>query len=132
MRSAGVLRLAIALAFTVSVAQAEEPVVRFDVPQPFRVGSHSYAAGTISVHAFRNYNPTTSLLEVRVNGECIGMIAARRDASSASPSRTEALFQRDADGTLVMTGYRAGATFRFEEPALVQGAAPTASLIGSY
>jgi len=139
MRSAGVLRLAMALTFAVSLGHAEEPVVRFDVQQPFRVGSHTYASGTISLHVFRDYNPTTSLLEVRVNGTCIGMISARREVSNARSTRTEAMFERDGAGLLVMTGYRAGATFRFQEPAIAQEApapaaptAPTAALIGSY
>ena len=135
MRSAGVLRLAMALTFAVSVGHAAE-MHRFDVPQPFRVGSHTYSGGTISLHVLRDYNPTTSLLEVYVNGTCIGMIAARRDVSNARPPRTEAMFERDAEGLLVMTGYRAEATYRFQEPAIAQEApaptAPSASLIGSY
>ena len=138
MRSAGVLRLAFAMAFAVSLGHAAEPMHRFDVSQPFRVGSHTYAAGTISLHVLRDYNPTTSLLEVYVNGTCIGLIAARRDVSDVRSTRTEALFQRDDEGVLVMTGYRttdrsAGTTFRFHDAAIAQGGpAPTASLIGSY
>ncbi|HEX4823979.1 MAG TPA: hypothetical protein VFV19_06680 [Candidatus Polarisedimenticolaceae bacterium] len=132
MRSAGVLRLAMAVTFAVSLGHAEDPVVKFEVPQAFRVGSHEYASGTISVRPLRDYNPTTALLEVRVNDQCIGMMSARRDASTDRASRTEALFTRDDEGRLVMTGFRStGTTFRFQEPAVAQASAPTAALIGS-
>jgi hypothetical protein len=90
------------------------------------------------VHALKNYNPTTSLLEVTVNGECIGMVTAHRDVSEMPPDRTEALFRRDDDGRLVMVGYRVtgrptGTTFRFQEPALAEAPVPAAALaLGSF
>jgi hypothetical protein len=115
--------LAIAMALGMGTPRAADVNVRFEVPEPFRVGGHDYDRGVISVHSLMAYNPTTSLLEVRVNGECIGMVTAWRDASEVPPVHTEAMFQRNDEGRLVMVGYRVtgrptGTTFRFQEPAI--------------
>ena len=92
--------------------------VRFQVPEPFRVGSHLYAAGVIAVRQVTSYNPSISLLEVWVNGDCLGIVTARNMISEEPPRRTEALFDRDEEGRLVMVGYRVtgtpeGTTYRF-------------------
>jgi len=115
--------LAIAMALGIGTLRAADVGARFEVPEPFRVGGHDYDRGVISVHSLMAYSPTTSLLEVRVNGECIGMVTAWRDVSEVLPMRTEALFQRNDEGRLVMVGYRvtgrlAGTTFRFQEPTI--------------
>ena len=99
-------------------ALASDSHVRFEVPEPFRVGSHLYAAGVIAVRQVTSYNPSISLLEVWVNGDCLGMVTARNVVSEEPPRRTEALFNRDDEGRLVMVGYRvtgkpSGTTYRF-------------------
>jgi hypothetical protein len=121
--------LVIASLLAAPAAWAGETQVRFDVPEPFRVGGHSYAAGTITVHGIMSYTPTTSLLEVWVNGDLLGMVTANRSVSEVPPTRNEALFSRDDDGRLVMIGYRitgkpTGTTFRFQDAAIAQVAEP--------
>ncbi len=101
-------------------AAASETQIRFNVPQPFRVGSHDYEAGVIVLHVVTAYTPTTSIFEVWVNGDCLGMLAARRSVPEDPPTRTEAHFRRDDDGRLEMVGFRvtgrpAGTTYRFPE-----------------
>jgi hypothetical protein len=119
-------------------AWAGETQVRFDVPEPFRVGLHTYAAGTIAVHSIMSYTPNTSLLEVWVNGDLLGMVTANRSISEVPPTRNEALFSRDDDGRLVMIGYRitgkpTGTTFRFQDPAIAPVVEPgPAVALGSY
>ena len=103
-----------------SVAMASDRQIRFNVPEPFRVGSHVYDAGAIAMRSVSAYTPTTTLFRVWVNDECLGMIAAHRSVSEEPPSRTEALFRRDADGLLEMVGFRVtgrptGTTYRFPE-----------------
>jgi len=121
-----------------SAAWAGESQVRFDVPEPFRVGAHAYSAGVISVHSIMSYNPNTSLLEVRVNGDLLGMITANRSISEVPPQRNEALFRRDGDGRLVMVGYRitgkpTGTTYRFQDATIIPVAEPgPAVALGSY
>jgi len=99
---------------------ASEKQVRFRVPEPFRVGGHAYEAGVIAIRSVLAYTPTTTLLRIWVNEECLGMITARHSVSEGPPARTEALFRRDADGRLEMLGFRVtgrptGTTYRFPE-----------------
>lgn len=101
-------------------AAASERQIRFKVPQPFRVGSHMYEGGVIAIRDESAYNPSTALLRVWVNDECLGMMTARRSASEEPPYQTEALFRRGDDGRLVMVGFRVdgkpkGTTYRFPE-----------------
>lgn len=121
IRVRNVLRaFALAAALAAPAARAQDVQVRFDVPEPFRVGTHSFSSGTITVHNVSLFNPTTSILEVWVNGDCLGMMTARRSVSEEPPRRNEALFRRDDDGRLVMVGYRLtgrpnGTTYRFQD-----------------
>ena len=115
--------LALAAILAAPAAWAGETQVRFEVPEPFRVGSHRYTAGVITVHSIMSYNPTKSLLEVWVDGDCLGMMTALRSTSEEPPRRDEAMFRRDDDGRLVMVGYRmtgrpTGTTYRFLDPTI--------------
>jgi hypothetical protein len=123
--SAGRVRSAVVgLAFIVCVAltapslAADESAVRFAVPRPFRVGGHGFEAGVIALHSVSSFTPTTSILEVWVNGECLGMMTAQRITSEAAPDESEALFSMADDGRLEMVGFRVtgrptGTTYRF-------------------
>jgi len=108
-------------ALTVGPATAaSERQVRFRVPEPFRVGGHVYESGVIAIRSVSAYTPTTALLSVWVNDDCLGMMTARRSVSEEPPLRTEALFRRDVDGRLEMVGFRVtgrptGTTYRFPE-----------------
>lgn len=105
---------------TASAPAATSEQVRFEISRPFRVGSRGFAAGVIAVHSISAYTPRTSILEIWVNGECLGMMTALRSVSEEPPTRTEALFRSDVDGRLEMTGFRmtgrpTGTTYRFAE-----------------
>ena len=55
-------------------ALAVGPGYRFDVPEPFQVGHHHAAAGTV---ALRNVGVSPSpiaLIEVWVDGSCVGAL----------------------------------------------------------
>jgi hypothetical protein len=82
------------------------------------VGSRGFEAGVIAVHSISLYTPSTALLEVWVNGECLGMVTAHRSVSEEPARRTQALFHRDDDGRLEMIGFQvtgrpSGTTYRF-------------------
>ena len=109
--------LAFAALSSPQAAAATDQPVRFEVPGPFRVGNQGFDAGVISVHSFAAYTPSTSLLEVWVNGECLGLLTAHRSVSEVAPLRPEALFLRDEDGRLEMIGFQltgrsSGTTYR--------------------
>ena len=94
--------------------------IRFNVPQPFRVGSRVFDPGVVAVNRISAFTPKESILEVWVNGDCLGMITARRSVSETPPARTEAVFHRDDDGRLELVGFQLtgrpkGTTYRFPE-----------------
>ncbi len=114
---AGIVSAALALA---PATAASEKEVRFRVPEAFRVGGQVFEAGVIAIRSLSAYTPSTALLKVWVNGECLGMISARRSVSEEPPLQNEALFLRGADGRLEMVGFRVtgrptGTTYRFAE-----------------
>jgi hypothetical protein len=87
-------------------ALAGGPGMRFDVPEPFQVGRHHNGAGTVSL---RNVGVTTTpvaLIEIWVDGTCVGAIQATRRIDAVVAARDEALFRRDDEGGLVMVGFR--------------------------
>jgi len=120
-----IVGLALAALISGSAVAATATQVRFNVPQPFRVGSRVFDAGIVTVRTVSAFTPMTSILEVWVDGDCLGMVAARRSVPEQPPTRTEALFRRDDDGRLEMvglqlTGRPTGTTYRFPEtPAAV-------------
>jgi hypothetical protein len=101
-----------------SAEAADEPQIRFQILRPFSVGGHGFDAGVISVHSISSYTPTTAILEVWVNGECLGLMTAHRSSPEGPTARTEALFHRGDDGRLEMLGFQVtgkpnGTTYRF-------------------
>ena len=114
---AGFVLAALALGPATSASERE---VRFRVPEPFRMGGQVYEAGVITIRSESAYTPSTALLKVRINGECLGLISAHRSVSEEPPLQNEAVFHRGADGRLEMVGFRTtgrptGTTYRFPE-----------------
>jgi hypothetical protein len=122
--------LALVAALATGTATAAMTQVRFDIPQPFEVGGRVFSAGVITIHELGDYTPSRVLLEVWVDGTCIGIITAGTSDSEMPVRRDEGLFRRGEGGRLVMTGYRvagppAARTYRFQTPLeLAQVGAP--------
>jgi hypothetical protein len=119
LRAAGLLLIASTLAAAPTFAGDSQ--LRFDVREPFEIGGRAFASGLITIHRITSFTPTTTILEVWVDGHCLGMINARNVAAEIPAARNEAIFRRAISGRLVMVGYRAagassGGTFRFLEP----------------
>jgi hypothetical protein len=92
--------------------------VRFEIDQPFRIGEHGYDAGVIAVQNVSAYTPSTAMLEVWVNDECLGMMPAYLSGQVDGSGPAEALFRRDEEGRLQLTGFQLsgqpnGAVYRF-------------------
>jgi hypothetical protein len=83
--------------------------VRFEIDQPFQLGGRDYDAGVIAVNGVSVFTPSTAMLEVWVNGECLGMMPAHRTTPAGTAALAEAFFTRDADGRLALTGFQLGA-----------------------
>lgn len=115
-------------------AAAGDAQLRFDVREPFEIGGHVFTSGLITVERVSSFTPTTTILEVWVDGYCLGMMSARNVAAEAPSERNQALFRRGASGRLVMIGYQAagrtsGGAFRFVEApdATIAAGAPAPS-----
>jgi hypothetical protein len=109
--------LAVPALMTIPAAVAGDAQVRFEIGQPFSVGGRGYEAGVIAVRSVSAYTPSTAMLEVWVNDECLGMMPAYRSVSADASGQSEALFKRDDDGRLELTGFQltgpsTGATYR--------------------
>lgn len=86
------------------VAGGDRLQVRLE--QPFRVNGENFPSGTITVKTIRDYNPSTTLQEVWVDGHCLGMMmAAKRAATDDEAPRDVLHFQRGDDGRLVLVGF---------------------------
>ena len=86
-------------------AVADDPQIRLQVDEPFRLGGHSFDAGVIALRGISSFTPTLSILELWVGGECRGMVTARRSVSEAAQQQTEALVRRDDAGRLEIVGF---------------------------
>ena len=51
------------------------------------------------------YNPSLSLNEVCIDGECLGMLVAEISESETPNDEHALFFEREADGHLVLVGY---------------------------
>lgn len=119
--AAGFILAAMALGPEVSASEKE---IRFRVPEPFRMAGQVYDAGVIAIRSVSAYTPSMALLQVWVNGDCLGIVSARRSVSEEPPLENEAVFHRGPDGRLEMTGVRVtgrptGTTYRFPDASAV-------------
>jgi hypothetical protein len=100
-----------------SSAAAGVTGMRFEVPEPFQVGRYHGTAGTIAVRSVGATTSPVALIEIWVDGSCLGALPATREVDAVVAVRDEALFNRDDDGRLVMVGFRVAGdregSFRF-------------------
>jgi hypothetical protein len=114
MRTARALLATILLA---GPALAAGPGFRYEVPEPFQLGPHHHGAGTIALRNVGVTSTPVALIEVWVDGSCIGALQATRGVEAGIALRDEAIFGRDDAGELVMLGFRVAGdrdgSFRF-------------------
>ena len=73
--------------------------------QPFEVNGQFFSHGELAVREIASYNPTTTLNEVWVNDRCLGLLLAAGSASVSSGSDDTLIFERAAQGHLVLVGF---------------------------
>jgi hypothetical protein len=106
------------LAVALATAEAGEPKLIIDVEEPFLLQGQVCPAGTVSIRFVSRYNPTSTLHEVRVGGEPLGVFRAAHVVGEDRDAGDTVRFERNRQGTLVLLGYtlrRGGSTeaFRF-------------------
>jgi len=104
------------LAVALATAEAGEPKLVIDVEEPFLLQGQICPAGTVSIRFVSRYNPTSTLHEVRVGGEPLGVFRAEHVAGKDRDADDTVRFERNRQGTLVLLGYtlrRGGSTEAF-------------------
>jgi hypothetical protein len=97
---------AVTLVLACSLSMAGGPQIQVQVAEPFEVNGVLHPAGTLSVKAIRDYNPSSTLNEVWVDGRCLGMVVTRKENGDLShAARNTVVFSRDPEGHLVLVGY---------------------------
>jgi len=100
------LVLAAVLVLTGTLAGAGGERLQVHLEQPFQIGEQRFSSGTITVKTIRTYNPSTTLHEVWVDGECLGLMMGRRtDGLGDDPLRDVLHFNRGEEGRLVLVGF---------------------------
>ncbi len=95
----------IALLFASAVeAHGTRLVVRLD--EPFEVQGQVYPGGSLMLRPVTDFNPTASIDEVWVDNECLGLLVASKQSRERSSSHDSVVFERNADGRLVLVGYQ--------------------------
>ena len=98
-----VLTALLVVVWTTVGAGGPRVVVKID--EPFMLQGQVYPAGTISIRAVSQYNPTSMLHEVCIEDQCLGVFLAERIDFETDDQRDTFRFERNAEGTLVLLGY---------------------------
>ncbi len=108
----------LALAGTPLLAGGERLVVQVD--EPFEINGEMYEAGVLSVKVLRDYTPSSTLNEVWVGNERVGMMLAKRGSATLGTRADTVVFERTAGGHLTLVGYtlrgqEASKLYRYEQ-----------------
>lgn len=79
-----------------------------EIEEPYVFDGNSYPAGVLSMRTVRQYNPSSTLHEIWIDGECLGVFMARHTSRDGRDTKHAALFERNAEGQLVLAGFRLG------------------------
>jgi len=81
-------------------SQAASPRLVVQMDEAFEINGTLYPPGELSVRPLGDYNPVTSLNEIRVDGKFIGVVMAQREPSSAIVADDSLVFRRSSRGHL--------------------------------
>ena len=95
--------------------QADERSVHVVLNEPFEINGERFDAGRVSLREVSRYTPQTTMNEIWVDETCLGLMMADASDSIGRTSDDRILFERDADGTLLLVGfaYRGERTHEF-------------------
>lgn len=95
---------AISAAFAPGV-EAGERRLTAEIAEPFVINGMLYPAGPITIRQIGDYNPSETLNEIRAGSESLGILRAAEIPASQRERSSSLLFERDPQGTLVLTGF---------------------------
>jgi len=101
-----VLALALLAVGSAPEVEAEERPLSARVDEPFTVDGKLFDAATVTLRFVGRYNPTSTLHEVRVGDECVGIFVAERVSGNSGGNLGSIILGRKRSGTLVLVGFR--------------------------
>jgi len=110
-----VLALSVIVGLFAPQAAADEARLVVQVDEPFEVNGTIYPAGTLTLRQMASFTPSTTLNEVCVQSECLGMLLASPSSEVIDRAEDSFLFERARLGHLVLVGfaYRGGTAHDF-------------------
>lgn len=102
LEATAALATLIALAAPAAFAEQGRLVVRLG--ESFEVNGQLYPAGMLSLRELSSYNPASTLNEIWIDNECIGVLLAS-DTGSETGGEDVVNFERGPRGHLVLTGF---------------------------
>ena len=97
-----VLALAALVVLLAPDSQAADRRLVAQMDEPFEIDGKLYPPGELSVRHQGGYTPVTSLNEIRVDGQILGVVVGRRAAAIAAAPNDSLIFHRAQDGHLVL------------------------------
>ena len=95
-----VLALTALVVLLAPATQAASPRLVVQMDESFEINGTLFPPGELSVRPLRDYNPVTSLNEIRVDGKFVGIVMGRRATSRATVPDDSLVFRRSDRGHL--------------------------------
>ncbi|MHC4225217.1 MAG: hypothetical protein ACYSUN_14590 [Planctomycetota bacterium] len=83
---------------------AAEHRLKVHIEEAFEINGAVYEAGWLTLRQVGSYNPTSTINEIWVGRQCLGMLLAVEMPGEPSSASDSLIFDRGADGLLVLTG----------------------------
>jgi hypothetical protein len=120
-----------ALLLTPTLAGTDRFVAK--IGEPFEIDHQVYPAGTLTIKTVRDYTPGSTLNEVWVGKECLGVMLAKQDRSSGAVSERDSVeFRRSSAGHLVLVGFARAAKCSGQPRGLSRELSPPRIAAGSH
>jgi len=95
-----VLALTALVVFLAPSSQAASPRLVVQMDESFEINGTLFPPGELSIRPLRDYNPVTTLHEIRVDGKIVGIVMGQRAPSLAAVPDDSLIFRRSTRGYL--------------------------------
>jgi hypothetical protein len=100
-----VAALAVLAALLAPAVEAGEYRLTAHIDEPFEINGTMYPAGSLSIRQLGDYTPTSTLNEIWVGDQCLGMVLAADNSAPGEELSDSLFFERATLGHLVLTGF---------------------------
>jgi hypothetical protein len=97
-----VVALVLLVGFLAPPVPASVRVVTAHIEEPFEYDGQLYPSGKLTLRQLSEFNPVSTLNEIRVDGRSLGVVLGRAEAHGVTATRNEMIFERNPRGRLVL------------------------------